>query len=84
MESQIDSGATCNVISNSLVCKLLQDGNLKHQEIKSKLRMYDGSIMISYAVIDIKCKVNQGKPKLQSNISISKSIVKFSHPECKQ
>ena len=84
MESQIDSGPTCNVISNLLVCKLLQDGNLKHQEIKSKLRMYDGSVMISYAVIDIKCKVNKGNTRLQFNISISKSMVKFSHPKCKQ
>ena len=84
MESQIDSGPTCNVISNLLVCKLLQDGNLKHQEIKSKLPMYDGSVMISYAVIDIKCKVNKGKTRLQFNISISKSMVKFSHPKCKQ
>ena len=52
------------------------------------------TLMIPYVVIDIKCEVNQEKNKLQfqvvdikkrsSNISISKSSTKFSHPECKQ
>ena len=46
VECQIESGTLCNVISHSLVCKLLQDGNPKLQESKSKLRMYDGSAMM--------------------------------------
>ena len=68
VECQIDSGASCSVISHSLVCKLLQDGNPKLQESKSKLRMYDGSVMIPYGVIDIKCEVNQAKTKLQFQV----------------
>ena len=35
VECQIDSAASCNVISHSLVCKLLEDGNPKLQESKS-------------------------------------------------
>ena len=45
MEFQIDSGLSCNVISHSLICKLLLDGNPKLQESKSKLQMYDESVM---------------------------------------
>ena len=68
VECQVDSGASCNVISHSIICKLLQDGNPKLQESKSKLRVYDGSVMIPYAVIDIKCEVNQAKTKLQFQV----------------
>ena len=68
VECQIDSGASCNVISHLLVCKFLQDGNPKLQENKSKLRMYDGSVMIPYGIIDIKCEVNQVKTKLQFQV----------------
>ena len=46
VECQIDSGASCNIILHSLVCKLLEDVNPKFQESKSKLRMYDRSVMI--------------------------------------
>ena len=86
--------ALCIVILHSLVCKLLQDVNPKLQESKSKLRMYDESALIPYDVIDIKGEVNPAKTKSlfqavdtkkrSSNISISKSSTKFSHPECKQ
>ena len=31
MEYEIENGASCNVISHSLVCKLVQDGNPKVQ-----------------------------------------------------
>ena len=56
--------------------------------------MYDESALIPYDVIDIKGEVNPAKTKSlfqavdtkkrSSNISISKSSTKFSHPECKQ
>ena len=40
VKCQIDSGVSCSVISShSLICKLLQDGNLKLQESKLKLQM---------------------------------------------
>ena len=68
VKCQIDSGASCSVISHSLVCKLLQDGNSKLQESKQKLQMYNGSVIISYGVIDIKCEVNQAKTKLQFQV----------------
>ena len=64
-ECQIENCASCNVISHSLVCKLLQDGNPKVQEIKLKLQMYDGSGMIPFGITDIKCEVNQVKYTLQ-------------------
>ena len=53
------------VISYSLACKLLQDGNPKLQEWKLKLQMCDGSVIIPYGIIDIKCELNQAKTKLQ-------------------
>ena len=68
VKCQIDSGASYNVISHSLVCKLLQDGNPKLQESKSKLQMYDGSFMIPYGVIDIKREVNQARTKSQFQV----------------
>ena len=74
MECQIDSGVSCNVISHSLVCKLLEDGNHKLQESKSKLQMYDGSVMIPYFIIDIKFEVNQGKTTLQFQVVDRESI----------
>ena len=52
---------------------LLQDGNPKLQESKSKLQMYDGSVMIPYGVIDIKCEVNQVKTKLQFQVVDTKN-----------
>ena len=48
MKFQIDNGLSCNVISHSLICKLLLDGNPKLQESK-KLQMYDKSVMIPMA-----------------------------------
>ena len=74
MECQIDSGVSCSVISHSLVCKLLEDGNHKLQESKSKLQMYDGSVMIPYFIIDIKFEVNQGKTTLQFQVVDRESI----------
>ena len=68
MECQIDSGASCYVISYSLICKLLQDENPKLQESKSKLQMYDRSVMITYGILDIKCEVNQAKTKQQLQV----------------
>lgn len=49
----------------SLVCTLLQDGNPKLQENKSKVQMYDGSIIMPHDVIDIKCEVYQAKTNLK-------------------
>ena len=72
MECQIDSHASSNVISHSPVCKLPQDGNPKLPEHKSKLRMNDGSVMIPYGIIDIKCKVNQANTKLQFQVADTK------------
>ena len=68
VECQIDNGASCKVISHSLVYKLLQDENPKLQEGKSKLQMYGGSVMIPYGKTDIKCEVNQAKTKLQFQV----------------
>ena len=58
VECQINSGRSCNAISHSLACKLLQDVNPKLQESESKLKIYDGSVMIPCGVIDIKCEVH--------------------------
>ena len=68
MECQIDSSASCSVTWHSLICKLLQDGNPKLQESKQKLRISDGSVMIQYDIINIKCEVNQAKTKLQFQV----------------
>ena len=65
VECQIDSGASCNVVSHLLACKQLQDGNPKLQESKSKLQMYDGSVMLPYGINYIKCEVNQASINLQ-------------------
>ena len=62
MEFQIDIEASCSVISHSLVCKLLQDGNPKFQKSKSK------SVVIPYGIINIKCQVNHAKTKLQFQV----------------
>ena len=73
LEYQIDTGGSCSVVSHSLVCKLLQDVNPKPQGSKWKLRMYDGSVLIPYGVIDIKCEVNEEKTKLQFQVAHTKT-----------
>ena len=56
------------MISDSLICKLLQDGNPVLTKSSSRLRMYDGSVMRPMGVINIKCQVGQTKKLLQFQV----------------
>ena len=62
VEYRIDSASSCNVIPHSL------NENTKIQESKTKLWMYDRSIMIAYGALDIKFEVNRAKTKLQFQV----------------
>ena len=45
LDCQLDTGATCNVISHKDLAIINQTGNPKVNTSKSKLRLFDGTIM---------------------------------------
>jgi transposase InsO family protein len=53
--AQIDTGATCNVITKKAIHKILLDCQTEIKPSKSKLRMYDGSELKNMGIVKLEC-----------------------------
>ena len=56
VQCQMDCGSTCNVISYKEYCKIAQDGDAKQQKTDAKLQLYDGSVMLSLGMCELRYK----------------------------
>ena len=61
VQCQLDTGATCNVMSFDKLCEIKQSGKPAMQPTTSKLRLYEGSLVQALGECDLQCKykVNQ-------------------------
>ena len=57
---QMDCGSTCNILSFMEYCKIAQDGNPDLQKSNAKLRLYDGSTMVTMGTCTLHC-IHEGK-----------------------
>ena len=62
-ECQLDTGATCNVMSFDKLCEIKQTGKLGMQPTTSKLRLYHGSLVQALGEYNLQCKY-KGKQHL--------------------
>ena len=65
---QIDTGSTCNLISESDCKKLVADSPMTLKKTKVLLKMYDGSIMKPLGSTLLLCKFGSVKQKIQFHV----------------
>ena len=53
---QLDTGATCNVISFNKLCEIKQTGKPVMQSTTAKVRLYDESLVQVLGECDLQCK----------------------------
>ena len=53
---QLDTGATCNVMSFDRLCEIKQSGNPAMQRTTAKLRLYDESLVQALGECNLQCK----------------------------
>ena len=56
VQCQLDTGATCTVMSFDKLCEIKQSGKPGVQPTTSKLRLYDGSLVQALGECDLQCK----------------------------
>ncbi|KAL3843030.1 hypothetical protein ACJMK2_020987, partial [Sinanodonta woodiana] len=74
IKCQIDTGASCNVISTSVLSRIAKQKKLRMVPTKTKLKLYDGSTLLPVGKCVIKCTVGCGDCRQRcSNIIVSSS-----------
>ena len=77
VQCQLDTAATCNVMSFDKLCEIKQSGKPGMQPTTSKLRLYDGSMVQALGECDLTMQI-QGQStsaKLQDHLRISAAPV---------
>ena len=64
MECQIDTGATCNVLSFQQLCAIQNTSQPRLQTTKSKIRLYDGSILPVKGECTLTCRHENEEQKV--------------------
>ena len=59
IQCQLDTGATCNVMTLTDLCNIKQCGNPQMNSSTARLRLYDGTIIPVLGEVDLRCKVNE-------------------------
>ena len=63
LKCQLDTGATCNVISYRDLSIIKQDGNPQIKSSKTKLKLFDGSLMKSLGEVNLQV-IHGGQPQV--------------------
>ena len=82
MVCQLDTGASCNVISYRDLSILLQNGTFKVEKSSVKLKMYDGSIMQPIGETVLKVKHNDSYHTLKFQVVDSPNKPLLSAESC--
>ena len=64
LKCQLDTGATCNVMSYDDLSRIVQDGNPQLQNSKVKLRLFDGSLMIPVGTASLEVENNNNQRQI--------------------
>ena len=65
LKCQLDTGAICNVISYRDLSIIKQDGNPQMENSKTKLKLFDGSLMKSLGEVYLEV-IHGGQPQVSS------------------
>ena len=68
IQCQLDTGATCNVMSFNTLCEIKQSGSPAMQPTSTKLKLYNGSFVPALGECDLNCIYNGESPKLNFKI----------------
>ena len=68
VKCQIDTGATCNVMSHRDLKKLTKEKKPKMLPTETKLKTYDGHIIPVKGKVHLKCEVNHVEHKIMFNV----------------
>ena len=68
IKCQIDTGASCNVISTSVLSRIAKQKKPRMVPTKTKLKLYDGSTLLPVGKCVIKCTVGQVKKNLEFQV----------------
>ena len=64
VKCQLDTGATCNVMSYDDLSRIVQDGNPQLQSSNVKLRLFDGSLMIPKGTASLEVENNNNQRQI--------------------
>ena len=84
MHCQIDTGATCNVMSFTDLCSLKQSSKPVMRPSKSKLRFYDNSTVKVLGEVELICDTKTGKKLLNFKIVRSTQMPLLSGRTCSE
>ena len=79
LDCQLDTGATCNVITHHDVCTIQQNGNPVLQPTSTKLKFYDGSLVTALGEYKAHC-VYGGKPYNLDTWQSAASVIRKDMP----
>ncbi|CAB4003537.1 Hypothetical predicted protein [Paramuricea clavata] len=68
IQCQLDTGATCNVMSFNTLCEIKQSGSPAMQPTCIKIKLYNGSFVPSLGECELNCIYNGESHKLNFNI----------------
>ena len=68
IECQLDTGATCNVISYNDVCAIMQHGNPTLAPTTARLKLYDGTVMLVLGECTLCCECKGVKHSLNFKV----------------
>jgi hypothetical protein len=68
IQCQLDTGATCNVMSFNTLCEIKQSGSPAMQPTNTKLKLYNGSFVPALGECDLNCIYNGESCKLNFKI----------------
>ena len=73
IQCQLDTGATCNVMTLTDLCVIKQHGNPKMESTTAKLRLYDGTIIPVIGEATLKGQWEGARHRLQDNLRQTKT-----------
>lgn len=72
IQCQLDTAATCNVMTLTVLCEIKQHGNPAMESTTAKLKLYDGTIIPVLGEATLKCKVNRMGSNVNFKIILGK------------
>ena len=81
---QLDTGATCNVISHRCVVQLLQNGDPPLRKSNSQLRLFDGTLILPVDEVTLKVERKGNRRELRFQVVNNTNKSLLSAETCEQ
>ena len=68
IQCQLDTGATCNVMTLDELCNIKQQGDPQMDSSTAKLKLYDGTMIPVLGETNLQCKANEKQKNINFKI----------------